>query len=408
VSLRPNVPLTPEAGADALADSLATGIPVTARVSEPATLELQNAQGGVALDLHGSVEGGRARTAYVWGCDADGAARLALRLLQEDFKVATSTRPLRAGGRDYPRGSFVARVERNPVSLHERIAALARTSGVRVRALQSAYTESGDTGVGSEAIVSLKRPRLAVLADGPVSPTSYGWLWFLLERRLGLRFTALRVEALGEADLSRYNEIVIPDGNGGALAGALGDGGIAKLKDWVSRGGVLLCLDDAAELPTLKSVGLSSARVLGVKPEKKDAKDEDEDPKDAKADSTEREAGRRPEYLPGTVFWASLDPRHFLSYGYAASRVPVLLQGRTFLKPSRDGANAAVLEREPLKLSGWSWPETARRLAGAAYAIDEPNGGGHVIMMAGPASFRLFWRSSDRMLLNAMLYAPAL
>jgi hypothetical protein len=411
IRLRPDVAIKPERGADELPDSLATGIPVTARVSEPATLELRDARGGTALDLSGAVEGGRARTAYVWSCDTDGAARLALRLLQEDFKVAASTRPLRAGGRDYPRGSFVARVERNPGGLHERIAALAQSSGVRVQAVHSAYTESGDTGVGSEAIVSLKRPRLAVLADGPVSPTSYGWLWFTLERRLGLRFTALRVEALGGADLSRYNEIVIPDGNAGALAGALGDGGIAKLKDWISRGGVLVCLDDAAELPTLKAVGLSSARVVGVKPETKDAKDakdEEAEPKDAKADSAAREAERRPEYLPGTVFWASLDPRHFLAYGYALPRIPVLLQGRTVLKPSRDGANAAVFEREPLKLTGWSWPETARRLSGAAYAIDEPSGAGHVIMIAGPASFRLFWRSSDRLLENAMLYAPAL
>jgi len=86
----------------------------------------------------------------------------------------------------------------------------------------------------------------------------------------------------------------------------------------------------------------------------------------------------------------------------------VLLQGRLVLKASREGANAAVFEREPVKLSGWSWPETARRLTGAAYAIDEPGNGGHVIMIAGPVPFRLFWRSSERMLLNALLYAPAL
>ena len=404
----PPVP-QPDRGEDALADSLAIGIPQPARVSEPATLTIADARGGVALDLHGAVTGGRARTAYVWRCDRDGAARLALRLLQDDFKVATSTRPLRAGGREYPRGSFVARVERNPESLHERIAELARTSGVAVEAIHSAYTESGDTGVGSEAIVSLKRPRLAVLVDGPVSPTSYGWLWFLLERRLGVRFTALRVDVLGAADLSRYNEIVIPDGNPGALAGTLGEGGIAKLKDWVSRGGVLVCLDDAAELPTLKGVGLSTARAIGVKrPPDKDAKPEDEEPKDAQADSIAREAERRPEYLPGTVFWTTLDPRHFLGYGFDTPRVPVLLQGRLLLKPSREGANAAVFDREPVKLSGWSWPETARRLTGAAYAIDEPGGGGHVIMIAGPVPFRLFWRSSERMLLNALLYAPAL
>jgi hypothetical protein len=382
------------------------GVPLPARASQDGPLTLSNDRGEVVLDLHGGVDGGRATTAYVWRCDTGGGQRLALRLLQEGFKVAASTRSLRAAGRDYPRGSFVARIERNPDTLHERIAGLARVSGVRVQAARSAWTETGDTGVGSEAIVSLKEPRIAVLVDEPTSPTSYGALWFLLERRLGLRFTALRVNAVGDADLARYNIVLVPGGNPGALAGAMGDGGISRLKDWVSRGGTLVCLEDAAEFPTLKNVDLSSARAVGVKPPS-DKKDDDEE-KDAKADSIARENERRPEYVPGTVFWATLDPLHFLNYGYGTTRVPVMLQGRLFLKPSRDGANPATFDRGPLKLSGWSWPETERRLQGTAYAVDEKNGGGHVIMIVGLPGFRLFWRGSERMLLNALLYAPAL
>ena len=298
----------------------------------------------------------------------------------------------------------MARVERNPAALHERIAELAKSSGVTVVAVHSAFTDRGDTGVGSESVVSLKRPRIAVLVDGPVSPSSYGWLWFLLERRLGLRFTALRAQSLGGADLERYNVIVIPDGGGAALASTLGEGGIGKLKGWVARGGTLVCMDDAAELPTLKSVGLSTAWPVGVP--RKEAKEEDEE-KEAQPDSL-REAERRPQYVPGTIFWASLDPRHFLSYGFERPRLPVLMQGRLFLKPSKDGANPLTFDREPLRLSGWAWPETERRLKGTAFAVDEPSGDGHVILFAGPLTFRLFWRSTERLLLNAILYGPAL
>src|SRR5439155_24400380 len=129
------------------------------------------------------------------------------------------------------------------------------------------------------AVASLKRPRVAMLVDGSVSPTSYGWLWFLFERRLGVRFTALRVSALAGAELHRYNVVILADGSPGAIARALGDGGISALKDWISAGGTLVCLDDAAEFPTLKNVGLSSARAVGVKPaiDKGDKKDEDDD-----------------------------------------------------------------------------------------------------------------------------------
>jgi hypothetical protein len=205
-------PAAPDDAADSMPESLAVGVPFTARVSRWAPLTMKDASGQVVFDARGEVKGGEATTAYVWSCATDGAARLALRLLQEGYRVATAARPLRAGERDFPRGSFVARIERNPASLHTRLAQLARTSGVQVLAVNTAFTDRGDTGVGSENIVSLKKPSIAVVVDGPVSPESYGWLWFLLERRLGVRFTAVRADRVGGIELDRYNIVVLPDG----------------------------------------------------------------------------------------------------------------------------------------------------------------------------------------------------
>jgi hypothetical protein len=394
-------PSAPDAAADTLADSLAVGVPFTARTSRVGPLVLRDAKGAVAFDARGSVVGGEANTAYVWSCATDGAARLALRLLQEGYRVATAAKPLVAGGKEFPRGSFVARVERNDSSLHMRIAALARTSGVSVQAVNTAFTDKGDTGVGSENIVSLKKPNIAVVVDGTVSPESYGWLWFLLERRLGVRFTAVRAARLGGIELNRYNVIVVPDGGPG-IAGALG-GGVSAVKDWVSRGGTLVCMDDAAEFPTLSSVGLSSCKVVGVpaKPKKED--EEIPDP-----DSSAAEATRRPQFIPGSVFWATPDTRQWLTWGFGERRIPVMLQGNTMLTPTKEGANALRFDRVPLTATGWTWPETERRLAHTVYAVDEPNGDGHVVMIAGPALFRAYWRNTERLLTNALLYGPAL
>ncbi|HTR97885.1 MAG TPA: M14 family metallopeptidase [Candidatus Acidoferrales bacterium] len=388
-------------GDEVVPDSLAVGIPLTARISRAGPLVMRGVDGRVALDLRGGVQGGEAATAYVWSCAQAGAQRLALRLEQEDFRVAAATQPLRAGGADWPRGSFIVRVERNPGTLHERIAALARQCGVPVRAVNSAWIEHGDTGIGSEAVQSLKRPHIAILVDDGVSPNAYGALWFLFERRLGVRFTAVRVSSVSARLLDDYNVVIVPDGSPERLADALDDGGIAALREWTSRGGALVCLDDASELPTLKRVGLSSARVVGVPAKPKDEKDDDAPP-----DSANGEASRRPEEIPGTIFRASVDPRHFLGYGLTGSTLPVLIQGATLLSPSHEGANALRFDRTPLTVTGWTWPETERRVTGTAYAIDEPNGAGHVVMIAGPAAFRGYWRSTERLVLNAVLYAP--
>jgi hypothetical protein len=40
--------------------------------------------------------------------------------------------------------------------------------------------------------------------------------------------------------------------------------------------------------------------------------------------------------------------------------------------------------------------------------VDEPQGSGHVVMITGSPAFRLFWRSTERLLVNAVLYGPSL
>jgi hypothetical protein len=155
-------------------------------------------------------------------------------------------------------------------------------------------------------------------------------------------------------------------------------------------------------LPTLASVGLSSSKVVGVPAKKKD----DEEIPDP--DSTASEASRRPQFIPGSIFWATPDPRQWLTWGFGEGRIPVMLQGNTMLTPTKEGANALRFDRVPLTVTGWTWPETERRLANTAFAVDEPNGEGHVVMFTGPVLFRGYWRNTERLLLNALIYAPAL
>ncbi|HEX7174089.1 MAG TPA: M14 family zinc carboxypeptidase, partial [Pyrinomonadaceae bacterium] len=106
---------------------------------------------GPMLLLEGGVTG-RASIAYIIPYERNGAASLIYRLLREDFKLAVATRPLSAGGRDWPRGTVVARVSRNAESLHERIAQLAQQTGTHVTAVNTGFTETGDVAVGSETV----------------------------------------------------------------------------------------------------------------------------------------------------------------------------------------------------------------------------------------------------------------
>ncbi|CDM65730.1 M14 family zinc carboxypeptidase [Pyrinomonas methylaliphatogenes] len=397
----------------------------------------------------GSVTG-RASVAYLIPYESNGAASLIARLLQEDYKLAVATRTLNAGGRDWPRGTVVVRVSRNPDSIHERIAQLARETGAQVYAVNSGFAENGDTGIGSETVVSLKRPRIVVIADEPVNQTSYGALWWTLDR-YGVEFTPMTIDGLKRAELDRYNVIILPDGSPSRYFAAFGRDGVEMLRGWAQRGGTLVCIKGAAVFAALKDVNLTSSRLVGSEEEEREEEEEEAEEKpqptptpaeapkkpaktqtasaeQGRAEQTEKmegappilppiaspsaKPGRVPEAVPGAIMRATIDRTTPLTYGYEMDTLPVLIESAYFFRPSKGGVNAVIFspdEKQRLHVAGFIWPDnTEKLLRGAAYVIDEPTGRGHVILYAEDPNFRGFWRATTRLFFNSFLFQAVL
>lgn len=400
--------------------------------------------------LGGGVEGGRANTAYVIPYGSDPATKLLIALLGEGFKVAVATRQLNAGGRNWPAGTLLLRTQRNPETLHERIARLAVETGARVYAVNSAYSEEGDTGIGSENIESLKAPKVAVVWDEGTSPTSYGALWYTFERGYGMKFTPVTINTLKSINLTQFHVIIFPDGSGGAYQAALGKPGIDKLKEWVGGGGVLIGLSGGAAMFTNKDVALTTSTLIGSEgdsapaqpatpapaaaqpptpapaaqgssgkpaatqkpakePKEKGAETAASAPK-SEEKAAEKKKPTQPIGLPGASFLTKVNRNHFLTYGYDADSLVVLMSGDSFFRPSKNGANVVTFSSEgQLTVAGFIWPNnTEELLRGSAYLIDEPTGRGHVILFAEDPNFRFLWRTSQQMFMNSVLLAPSL
>jgi hypothetical protein len=168
---------------DVTAWSLPYAYGVEAYWTEDATAATGKPLGEIATPAGGV--SARARSAYVFPNSGENAARLAMRLMGEGFRVGAASRPLVADGVTYQAGTFVVRVSRNVDSLHLRIDALAKELGVKVVGAQSGFPETGQTGVGSETIFPLQAPKILVAAGDGVSQTNFGDAWFYLERELG-------------------------------------------------------------------------------------------------------------------------------------------------------------------------------------------------------------------------------
>jgi hypothetical protein len=356
----------------------------------------------------GVMRGARATSAYLFSNRSQAASRLAAALLNEDFRVAIAGMPLDVGGESWPRGTFVVRVSRNEATLHERIDALARDAGVEVVGVNTAFPVTGQFSTGSESVVSLTAPRIALVGGDGISQTGYGAVWWTLEQRYAIPFSSVTLDALAAGDLSAYNVILVPPGNAGAIRRKLDRG--AALRMWVRNGGTLIVMGGAAAWAADDSVNFTSARLLAAKP----ADDVDATPPAvAAADATigvrsPTATADDPQFVPGSLFDVVIDRTHWLTLGFDAPRATALFAGSAFFLPSRTASNVAVFAPDGrLHRAGFIWPDTERLIRGTSLVIHEPLGSGNVVLFANEPMFRGWWRSLDKLVLNAILLGPA-
>jgi len=387
------------------------------------------------VDITRGVTGAaRATSAYLFTAERDGASRLAYHLLADGFRVGASVQPLDAGGRRWPRGTYIVRVARNDSTLHARIDALARSSGVEVTAVNTAFTEAGQFGIGSEVVYDLAAPKVALVGGEGISQTGYGALWWTLEQRYDVKFTPISIGSLG-GDISRFNVVILPDASTGALSQQLGKSGTDALRGWIERGGTLITMGGASVWAASEDVNLTSARIY--KPDTTAKADT------AKADSaavrprsgvdtaTARQRRREttsdrtrdllavtspsaspdaPAPLAGSHFDVVLDRTHWLTHGYEEPRLTVMVDGSRFFKLSKEGTNVAVFPKEgKLLRAGFAFPgNTERLMRNMSLVIHEPVGSGHVIVFGNEPMFRGWWRALDRLVLNGIVLGPGM
>jgi hypothetical protein len=407
----------------------------------------------IAAMKRGSVNR-RAQIAYIIPYETDAAAAMAIRLVQQSFRVAVATRTMNAGGRNWEPGTFVVRVTRNPDSIHEAVSKLATEMGVNVATSNSGFAEEGDTGIGGESVVSLKPPKIAMVADEPVDQTSFGSIWWTLDR-YGIAFTPMSITAVRGGGLKNYNVLILPGGSPSRYFSAFGTSGVSALKEWVSEGGTLITARGGSVFAALKDVGLTSSKLVGsdedeekgkippdeqpdkrkeseVKPSptpkptvsKQPSEPEPAAPLELRSDkadfvtptlppiaSPSANANKVPEALPGSIMRATVDRTTYLTYGLRRDELPVILSSGYFFRYSKEGSNALVFDSRPAKpltISGFVWEgNTERLLRGTAYLIDESSGSGHVILFAEEPFFRGIFRSTTRPFFNAVAFSGA-
>ncbi|HVG44164.1 MAG TPA: hypothetical protein VM890_05515, partial [Longimicrobium sp.] len=323
---------------------------------------------------------------------APGAAETGavMRFLELGGRARVLRKPATIAGRRWPAGSWFI-----PVRGNDQVQARATRAGLGAYAT-AVSTGHSDEGIdlGSENVVNVRRPRVAVVSGEGVSATSFGALWFFLDQQVGMGFDAVEAADLGRVDLGKYDVVVVPDAASRVVKGAE-----EALKGFVQRGGRLVAFADAAEAVA------ALAEIKLREPQKDSAS-----ARRFLAGREEREKQEWRQEVPGTIVAVTLDPAHPLAFGAGLDANPgqtfVLHMGSTVFEPGEGIETVAYFPQAPQRLAGVISPENLRRLGQGGWLVTKRMGGGHVVLFADDPLFRLFWRSSQPLLLNAILLGP--
>lgn len=353
-----------------------------------------------------------AKVAYLvpWG---SAAAALAAHALRDGLTVRQASAPFTLAGRDYPIGTAIFRVSDNGPDLPGKLAPLVARHGAEVVAADTGWVDEG-ISLGSGRVDTLKLPRVVLAWDEPTSSLSAGWARFILERRFGLKVSAVRVSSLERFDLEDADVLVLPQGN---YTAALDEDAVRRIREWVRRGGTLVTIGEASRWAAGDEVALleTTTELRGGKPEvPADDEKKDRPPTAGSGEPFDYEKAvrpvrERPESTPGGVLRVTLDAEHWLSSG-TDGRIQVLVEGQRVFTPITldKGRNVGVYEeRDRLVASGLVWEEAGDQLASKAFLIDQPSGRGRIIAFAEDPNFRAFTEATELLFINAVLLGPA-
>lgn len=375
------------------------------------------------LILPGEVRG-KAAVAYLvsWGSAA--AGRLLATALRQNLRVLSSDKPFTLNSTKYPSGTLIFKLNENPPDLHERLTALARSTGAAVEATGTGWVEEG-VNFGSRWVVHVRKPAIAMAWDNPVSSSAAGATRYVLERQFGYPVTAIRTQHLSQADLSKFHVLILPPG--GNYAQVLGPAGIRRIKEWVSTGGTLVATGAAVSFLAEKGVELLAVAQEDLYREAEPKKAETPSaPAPGEPPSAARVPGRLlasesdfrkaiqaekepPDGVSGVLVRARFDPDHWITAGMGET-VTALIAGRSIYSPIKldKGVNAAYFDApDEVLASGYLWEENRKQLAFKPLLIVQPEGRGNVVGFTADPTFRAYMDGLNVLFLNAVFRGPS-
>lgn len=351
----------------------------------------------------GELIGEESDYAYVFEWDEYYAPRALYRLQKNGVRAKVASKPFTGvtsnGVKQFDYGTVLIPLGPQKVD-QEKIQNLIQTAvdkdGLTVYSVGTGLTPNG-IDLGSSSFEELEKPSIAIIAGDGTNGYDVGEAWHLLDQRFHMQATLLPMYEIDDANLNRYNVMVMVNGGYGDLS----KGTVRRIKRWTRNGGTLITIKYANSWAERNGL----ANIEYVSNDKNSENDEEEIIPKPYADM-DRDRGAQ--YIGGTIFHTKLDLTHPLGYGYNDEDLTIFRNSTLFLEKAENPyATPLYYTDEPLA-SGYVSDENLEDLAGTASIIVSDAGSGRVISMTDNPNFRAFWFGTNKLFMNAIFFGQTI
>ena len=251
---------------------------------------------------------------------------------------------------------------------------------------ESGYSING-IDLGSNNFRINKPVKVAMLIGEGVNSYEAGEVWHLLDTRIGMPLTKIRLDQFSRISIDKYTTLVMVSGSYDQLDNKQ----IDKIKNWIEDGNTLITIAKGSSW-AIDSDLINETLVK--------SKNDTTYSRKRYVDASEH-IGR--ERIGGVILNTDLDLTHPLAFGYHDKSIPVYKNNNVFINKTKDDYSSVAIYSEDFHIDGYI-SELNRKefIPGAASLIVSNVGSGRVIVFADNPNFRGTWYGTNKLFLNAI------
>ncbi|CAI8384684.1 MAG: Uncharacterised protein [Flavobacterium sp. SCGC AAA160-P02] len=288
-------------------------------------------------------------------------------------------------------GSILIPVSKQKISTNELYKIIKNTQDkfdVPIVSSESGFSVKG-IDLGSNNFRINKPVKVALVIGEGVNSYEAGEVWHLLDTRIEMPLSKIRLNQFGRISLDKYTTLVMVSGS----YNQLNEKDIKKINDWVRKGNTLITIARGSSWAINKKLVKESL----LKPSK--------DSIFSRKRYVDARENIGKERIGGAILSVDLDLTHPLAFGYRDFSIPVYKNNNVFINKTKDHYSSVAIYSDNPHIDGYISEKNRRNhFDDTASLIVSRLGSGRVIIFADNPNFRGSWYGTNKLFLNAIFF----